>query len=139
MADSNFDPTTHNTPQSPVPDESTSQTSQGHEPDQRLENLLAIDDFIFRTSHIDDDDYGDWMRRANLYWWDLLGVLKDVPESLNFLMQQMHEHFQFNPDFNLIDTRIGVLETALEMREILGTRIPLDAHSFDLSYTDHQP
>jgi hypothetical protein len=103
----------------------------------------AIEDFIVRITHEDEDDYGDWMRRANLYWWDLVERLYVIclapPRVVRRGLVQMHELFQYTPDFQRVETERAVVEIALRIRKSLGATHDLDPHVFDVSMTEATP
>ena len=101
------------------------------------EKLRVVDDFCARLATIAEGDYGDWMRRANLYWYELRDALGDQPPDVWDLMQAMHIQIQYQPDFRLIETRRRVVAMALDLRRQLerGAEIELDLHDFFLEYT----
>lgn len=97
----------------------------------------AVEDFAGRIASVVEGDYGDWMRRANTYWWELVEALGATSTDVRKLLFEMHNLIQYNPDFRLIETRRQVIEMASRLREMLGAKEPLDLHQFNISLTAH--
>jgi hypothetical protein len=87
----------------------------------RAERVEAVCDFVGRIAVISDGEYGDWSRRATLYWWHLTEALhgENNPGIRNTL-QEMMRIIEFNPDFRILETSRKVTQLAMNIREMLG-------------------
>lgn len=65
---------------------------------------IAVDVFSKKINAIDNLDYGDFMRRANLYLMDLDDQITKTNEIRN-LMKQMKDEIQYNPSWDIQSTR----------------------------------
>lgn len=111
----------------------------------QADRILAVEDFAACLSSIVEEEYGDWMRRANTYWWHLAEALENRhPSEENSksqtenqkvakLMLELQNLIQLNPDFRLIETRRRAVEIAMKIRTLLGAKDHLDIHDFALS------
>ena len=68
---------------------------------------IAIDIFSKKFNAIDNLDYGDFMRRANLYLTDLDDQITKTSEIRN-LMKQMKDEIQYNPSWDIQSTRDSI-------------------------------
>ncbi len=68
---------------------------------------IAIDIFSKKFNAIDNLDYGDFMRRANLYLMDLDDQITKNKEVCN-LMKQMKDEIQYNPSWDIQSTRDSI-------------------------------
>ncbi len=86
------------------------------------EKIEAVADFIDRITGISDGEFGDWQRRATLYWWHLTDALhsESNPKIKNTL-QKMIGIIEFNPDFRILETCRKITELAMSIREELGS------------------
>ncbi len=67
----------------------------------------AIDIFSKKFNAIDNLDYGDFMRRANLYLMDLDEQINKNKEIHN-LMKKMKDEIQYNPSWDIQSTRDSI-------------------------------
>jgi hypothetical protein len=86
----------------------------------RPENdLHALSVFIDEIKMADDDDYGDFMRRVNVYLLRLRETLRTrTPEVLKTI-DAIQLRVQLHPDWSLVSTRPWLLSHAYELREIV--------------------
>lgn len=68
---------------------------------------MAIDAFSKKFNSIDNLDYGDFMRRANLYLIELDEQIHKNKEITN-LMKQMKNEIQYNPNWDIQATRNSI-------------------------------
>lgn len=99
----------------------------------KSDKIVAVEDFAARLASVVEEEYGDWMRRANTYWWHLAEALEHENPRIKNLMLELQNLIQLNPDFRIIETRRRAVELAIEIRRQLGAEKPLDIHDFGLS------
>lgn len=99
----------------------------------REEILHALDDFGGRIVSLAEGDYGDWMRRANLYWHRLAEALSIADRQTQRMLLELHRIIQYNPNFLIHSTRKKVIDQVLAIREHLGGRGDLDPHDYGVS------
>lgn len=68
---------------------------------------IALDVFSKKFNTIDNLDYGDFMRRANLYLMDLDAQIEKNKEIHN-VMKKMKDEIQFNPSWDIQTTRTSI-------------------------------
>ncbi len=68
---------------------------------------IALDIFSKKFNTIDNLDYGDFMRRANLYLMDLDAQIAKNKEITN-LMKKMKDEIQYNPSWDIQTTRASI-------------------------------
>ena len=69
------------------------------------QKVQAVTDYIGRIASISESDYGDWMRRANLYWLTLVEALHGVGKpGVQESLQEMASVIEFNPNFRILET-----------------------------------
>lgn len=78
---------------------------------------IAIDIFSKKFNAIDNLDYGDFMRRANLYLMDLDDQITKNKEVCN-LMKQMKDEIQYNPSWDIESTRDSISHLAKAISQI---------------------
>jgi hypothetical protein len=101
----------------------------------RDERIEAVCDFVGRISGISDGEFGDWQRRANLYWWHLTDALSgEHHPAIRNALQEMIQIIEFNPDFRILETSRKVLQLAMSIREILGA--PMRPEEASISQAD---
>jgi hypothetical protein len=103
----------------------------------------AVDEFCRQIVCATEGDYGDWMRRANLYWMELVEALGQQSRDATELLEAMRVMIQYQPDFQLIETRKRIVAMALDLRrELTGPdpwgHVP-DLHDYGLEYTRRSP
>jgi hypothetical protein len=104
----------------------------------RLSDLTpveAVELFAQRISQNLTKDYGDWMRDANFYWWDLASSLREQ-NGVWDLMNGLHEVIQFASDWQPIETCRLALELSMEIRERLGVIDGRQPHDYGISETE---
>jgi hypothetical protein len=84
------------------------------------DKIEAVEQFAHLIARFTEEDYGDWMRRANMYWWHLREALSDAPGPVRQLMYEMHRVIQYCPDFRVVETQRRVVRLTLKIRKLLG-------------------
>lgn len=80
------------------------------------DGIHAMRMFAELVRNITDADYGDFMRKANSYLYDLKSQLKDTPNSIQKKLSEMQHYTQFTPNWDVESTRrrllkdIGIVE-----------------------------
>lgn len=107
-------------------------------PDERVQ---AIDDFVMRVASISEGEYGDWMRRATVYWWHLTDALYSVENPrVGAILAEMNRIIEFNPNFLILETSRKVIAMALEIRGLLGAPMSLNEAPVSIaSQTSERP
>lgn len=120
------------------------------------DKVRAVYEFCERIVSITDDDYGDWMRRANLYWLILAQVVSETPGEVShetspdmlaapldnvssevlLLLAELHDIIQYHPNWHLVETRRLAVQMALKIAEALGAE-PVDMHRFAVETGEH--
>ncbi len=98
----------------------------------------ALDEFGGQVAGLVEDDYGDWMRRANLYWHRLAEALSDTDRETQRRLSEIHRVIQYNPSFLVQKTRRKAIDLVLSLREHLGGRGDQEPRDFAAS-TEIQP
>lgn len=80
----------------------------------------ALGLFFEEIQNDTETDYGDFMRRANLYINDLMESLHRNPAAVEKL-HEMKGYLQFSPDWNIESTRKRLLCDALLLKEMVLT------------------
>ncbi|MCM2282164.1 MAG: hypothetical protein NDI61_09995 [Bdellovibrionaceae bacterium] len=110
--------------------------------DNNAEKLRVLDDFGGRIMSLDEEDFGDWMRRANVYWHRLMQAFADEDRQTHQHLAEIHRLIQYNPSFRLQDTRRRVIDLVLAMRERFNDRLgrheTLDPHDYAVSTAGSQ-
>ncbi len=103
--------------------------------------VAELEDFAGYIAAMKEEDYGDWMRRANMYWMNLKeSLLRGAPDQAEYVERElgrMKETIQFCPTFQILETQRRVIEMALEMRQHLGGEGEFDLHKFQVSTAEH--
>src|SRR3954466_14223447 len=87
----------------------------------RDESIEAVRDFIGRVSSIQEGEYGDWQRRALLYWWHLVDALYNEPiPMVHQVMRDMSDIIEYHPTFLILETNRKIVEQAMKILEALG-------------------
>lgn len=89
-----------------------------------VDDQEAIRLFIERIELLDESDYGDFMRDANLYLHDLAASL----ETQTFILKtlgKMQDYTQFSPDWRISPTKRRLLKDARTLKQ----RLDRFAHS----------
>lgn len=93
----------------------------------RQERIQAIEDFNGRISSISDSEYGDWMRRANMYWWHLVESLHGEEDAnIRRTLEEIHRVIQYNPDFSILETSRKVIALSQKIERLLGGEASLE-------------
>jgi hypothetical protein len=80
----------------------------------------VVSEFINKVSHINDPDYGDFMRKANAYLLEMKKELSPFPDHASHdMVDVMQSHIQFDPNGNVESTREMVLKEANDLAEHL--------------------
>lgn len=78
---------------------------------------MAIDTFSKKFNSIDNLDYGDFMRRANLYLIELDEQINKNKE-ISHLMKQMKNEIQYNPNWDVQATRNSISNLVKTINQI---------------------
>ncbi len=91
------------------------------------ENIL---NFMKALRAIDEADYGDFMRKANLYFVDLEGALgSEISDRAKLKLSEIHDYLQFKPDWNRENTLHRISKDILDLELILDES-PASGHDF---------
>jgi hypothetical protein len=101
------------------------------------DRIEAVEQFAHLIAQLTEEDYGDWMRRANMYWWHLREAVSDESGPVRRLMYEMHRVIQYCPDFRLLETQRRVVGLALQIRKALGGKGDLGVKDFGLALSTH--
>lgn len=81
----------------------------------------SVGEFIKNISSICEDDYGDFMRLANLY---LIQLSKEpvilYDENIRNKISKMKTYLQFRPNWDVKSTREKLLQDALYIDELIS-------------------
>lgn len=86
-----------------------------------MEPLRLIDHFKNDVASIQEDDYGDFMRRAGSYLANLEQVLSGSPPEVFELIDEMRTYLMYHPSWGIETTRARLLRDA----DALGTELRL--------------
>jgi hypothetical protein len=90
------------------------QNAQAQTRDEKIE---AVCDFIGRIAGISDGEFGDWQRRATLYWWHLTDALHGENQpKVHAALKEMIRIIDFNPNFLILETSRQVTALAMQIR-----------------------
>ncbi|MBX3033428.1 MAG: hypothetical protein KF865_05825 [Bdellovibrionaceae bacterium] len=87
-----------------------------------FEFLSAVHHFIDQICDLNEADYGDFMRAANLYLLNLRAQVGD-DESSARTIDHMREYVQFHPDWDVLDTKKRLLRDAQHLRDEIARRL----------------
>jgi len=64
-----------------------------------------VDEFLREVISIDDSDYGDFMRKANLHFNVLQQALWPLAnDSIKMKLSEMHDYIQYEPNWDIPST-----------------------------------
>jgi len=87
-------------------------------------NTDAVKNFIQNILNIQDPDYGDFMRKANLYIVDLGEQLKETPyKDVHERIKNMQSYVQFYSNWDIQSTRDRIISDTRLIDEILSGKI----------------
>lgn len=93
----------------------------------RDERVQAIEEFNGRLLSMSDSEYGDWMRRANMYWWHLVQSLHgEKNPKVRQTLEDLHRVIQFNPDFSILETSRKAIVLTQIIEKLLGVDAALE-------------
>lgn len=95
--------------------------------------IQALEEFAGRLAEIVEQEYGDWMRRANLYFLELATALSRAPDEIRARLFELHMLIQYCPNFKILETSREAIRIAMEMRKGLGAQSDLGPPDFGLS------
>ena len=76
--------------------------------------------FINNTESIVETDYGDFMRRENLYFLQLREALGPQTSSeAQLTLKNMQDYLQFSPDWNLESTKRQIVADATKLLQLV--------------------
>ncbi len=79
-----------------------------------------IEQFINDINSIDDLDYGDFMRRANLYLNHLNENLRPFNQDIKKKLSEMQYYLQFVSNWDVESTRKRIIKDATYIDELLA-------------------
>jgi hypothetical protein len=83
-------------------------------------NYKDVEMFIENISTSFDYDYGDFMRSANLYLYQLRSALEPILNSkIERKLQEMQSYIQFHPNWDVDSTRDRVIRDATQISDLL--------------------
>lgn len=84
----------------------------------------VIEDFVQKTKYLDEADYGDFMRKENLYLSHMMLKLIVLDDS-NIIRKlvEMQTYLQFTPNWDVEITREKLLTDANYIAELLQAHI----------------
>lgn len=81
----------------------------------------SVEVFVKKISSITENDYGDFMRTANLYLNDLRRELQTYEdEHINYKLVEMQRYIQFSPNWDVSSTREKILRDARYIDDFLN-------------------
>ena len=99
-----------------------------------------LEDFARYVGAMTEKDYGDWMRRVNLYFahlrTDLISITHEKDNYVNEQLARIQRCIQYTPTFEIAETRRQVLEIAMELRKYFGGHGEVDLHNLQVSTID---
>lgn len=83
-----------------------------------------IEDFVQKTKYIEESDYGDFMRKENLYLSHMMLKLQ-VLEDKNIIKRlvEMQTYLQFTPNWDVETTREKLLSDVDYIADLLQAHI----------------
>ena len=117
-----------------VPSAESPGQAQSHDQD----SVHALGEFAAFVGAMKEKDYGDWMRRANVYWDQLrLKLLSNGELSdrgyVERQLSDLKKIIQYTPNWQVLETQRAVIEKVLEMRRHFGGGAEIDIHDLELS------
>lgn len=79
----------------------------------------AVEKFINNLQEISDPDYGDFMRKANIYLNDLKTDLKPMKQDVRSKIFEIQLYLQFISTWEIEPTRRRIIRDALYVDELL--------------------
>ncbi len=79
----------------------------------------AILDFIRNTDSIVETDYGDFMRRENLYLLQLREALSPLSNETKIAIRKMQDYLQFKPNWDLEATKHQIKSDAHDLMHLV--------------------
>ncbi len=84
----------------------------------------AVRKFIENVNSIDETDYGDFMRKANVYLNHLKSDLAPMPQDIRSKVFEMQLYLQFISSWEIEPTRRRIVTDAMYVNELIATRYP---------------
>ncbi len=81
----------------------------------------AVEKFINNLQDISDPDYGDFMRKANVYLNDLKGDLAPMKQDVRAKIFEIQLYMQFISTWEIEPTRRRIIRDVLHVNDLLGT------------------
>ena len=76
--------------------------------------------FMKNTVNIEEEDFGDFMRKENLYLSQLAEALgPEISEEIKLKLTEMQTYLQFYPNWNLDLTKHHLLVDARELMQMM--------------------
>lgn len=97
-----------------------------------------LEDFARFVAAMREKDYGDWMRRANVYWEALRDNLLRIANPRDTLvieaeLGRLKNEIQYRPNWDIAETQKDVVKKALELRRYFGGDDSIDIHDLEIS------
>jgi hypothetical protein len=99
-------------------------------------SLQSLEEFASFIAAMKEQDYGDWMRRANVYCDQLRVSLLASSNERDYIERQlaaMKKIIQYTPNWQVLETQRSVIDKVLEMRRHFGGGDELNIHDLDIS------
>ena len=99
-------------------------------------SLHALEEFVSFVAAMKEKDYGDWMRRANVYWDQLRLNLLSSSNERDYIERQLADLkkiIQYTPNWQVLETQRAVIEKVLGMRRHFGGGEEINIHDLELS------
>jgi hypothetical protein len=115
----------------PVPPKSQDQSS-----------IHALEQFAAFIAAMKEQDYGDWMRRANVYWEQLRLNLLGSSNERDYIERELgglKKIIQYTPNWKVLETQRAVIDKVLEMRRHFGGGEEINIHDLDISTSAQTP
>ena len=106
--------------------------------------VRELGDFAKFVAAMREKDYGDWMRRANVYWAALRdNLLRNANagevKHIEMELARLKEEIQYRPNWKIAETQRTVVTKALELRRRFGGGETMDIHDLELSTATETP
>lgn len=84
----------------------------------------AVRKFIENLNSIDESDYGDFMRKANVYLNYLKDDLSPMPQDVRSKLFEMQLYLQFISSWEIEPTRRRIITDAMHVNDMLAAQRP---------------
>ncbi len=84
----------------------------------------AVRRFIENVNSIEDSDYGDFMRKANVYLNDLRDELSPMEQDIRAKLFEMKLYLQFISSWEIEPTRRRIVTDAMYVEDLISAHQP---------------